>query len=163
MNQAKGSVLSSRPTDFLRVLSVSVVKWFSADLSPLRHGEHKRVVKYNLRPGHYCAKIKDQSPKTKDHRPYTDTAIASVNISSATSTFSLVNISGGDQRIVFAPAPRTIKPRSKQAVSTRSRNSGAAFKETRSSTNSTPSISPMPRTSPMQSYFFWSLSRPAFK
>src|SRR6476659_5039610 len=55
-----------------------------------------------------------------------DAAIAWSKISNATSTFSLVRISGGDQRIVFVPAPRMISPRSKQATSTRSRNSGAA-------------------------------------
>src|SRR6185436_20460829 len=56
-----------------------------------------------------------------------EAAIAASKISNATSTFSFDRISGGDQRIVFAPAPRMISPRSKQAISTRSRNSGAAL------------------------------------
>src|SRR5215813_10630942 len=49
--------------------------------------------------------------------------IASSKISSATSTWSRDRISGGDQRIEFAPQPNRIRPRWKLAISTRSRNS----------------------------------------
>src|SRR5262249_4600388 len=76
-------------------------------------------------------------------------AIASSKISSATSTLSRERISGGDQRIEFAPQPNRIRPRWKLAISTRSRNSASGFFDARSLTNSTPSIMPIPRTSPM--------------
>src|SRR5256886_6829561 len=94
---------------------------------------------------------------------YFDDAIASSKISSATSTFSRFKIRGGDQRIVFGPAPSKIRPRSKLAISTRSRSSGSGFFDERSVTNSTPSIIHMPRTSPIQSCLSISFSSPLFK
>src|ERR1043165_1738393 len=52
-------------------------------------------------------------PYSHPSNVYTDAAIAASKISRATSTFSFVSISGGDQRNVLEPAPRMINPRSK--------------------------------------------------
>src|SRR5688572_27348137 len=71
-----------------------------------------------------------------------DAVTASSKISRATSMFSRVIISGGDQRMVFKPAPRMMRPRSKQAYSIFSRNSGAGLRLVLFSTISTPTIKP---------------------
>src|SRR5439155_19802235 len=91
---------------------------------------------------------------------YTDVAIASSKISSATSTFSLVKINGGDQRLEFGPQPSKINPRLNVSMSTRARSSGSVVLDVRSFTKSTPIMMPIPGTSPMQSYWLISSSRP---
>src|SRR4030095_5829207 len=92
---------------------------------------------------HKAQKLQAETPSTKYKVRYNDALIASSNISRATSTFSFVSINGGDQRMELLPAPRMIKPLSKHAISIRSRKAGAGFRDVRSSTNSTPIMSPM--------------------
>ncbi len=115
----------------------------------------------SLRPqqNYYCKGREDfrqvsQSLVVSLNNYQIEAATAASKISSATSTFSFVKISGGDQRIVEVPQPKIIRPRLKHAISILSRSSGAAFIVSLSSTNSTPTIKPKPRTSPMQSYLF---------
>src|SRR6516162_5560363 len=66
----------------------------------------------------------------------------------ALSACSSSMMSGGDRRIEFSPEPSVSKPRWKALSTTRSRRSAAFSLVFWSRTNSTPIMSPLPRTSP---------------
>ena len=78
--------------------------------------------------------------------------MASSIIINPSSVSDLLMLKGGANRITLFPQPRVSKPRSKARSTTRSRNSSSGVLDLRSFTNSTPIISPIPRTSPMDGW-----------